>query len=349
MANTNLYNILKNFKESCEEDTLRKEFITKIKTLDKDQMDENAELEKTNNIKLGIYDASIYNSKKEKIKGMTDTRNTILMIQNKEYKIDKLRFKIILNSLGKKFLCIFTNNYEQKWYIFFSILFNNLARCEYTYKGEYIIDKEQYCIRLECIEIECYVNLKYITTKNDCNTNTNINTNCKGLATLFYQLYDFFKTINYNGSIKLEDDSMIQKDDKSIPISLLLFRILTGKESIYSEYGFVFYPEKKEEIRKLLLQLQDDPNIKKIRETKPTLIDKIINGTLNKTYINLIEEVSDKKKLETLKTALRTVPMICVSYWTSKNKCKAGSESNIIGGFIKKKHLSHKVYKLIKN
>jgi hypothetical protein len=104
------------------------------------------------------------------------------------------------------------------------------------------IDFEDKHFCIEIIDKESFLYINFITTTPDkCDS-----VMCNRLAGLFSMLYCFLSSIGYDGIVWLKDDVVINGE------FITYKRLLEGKGSIYTKYGFRILPNVQEKIDELL-------------------------------------------------------------------------------------------------
>lgn len=199
------------------------------------------------------------------------------------------------------FLCLLYNN---KGYVYLeNIIYNEKIEGKLEHFDEETYDYEDYDAVLfgsekkYCIEImdekSSKTKLNWVENKPTCDLPIIENTKCKGLFGIMNLIFSFLKSINFSSYLYLDDNSSINDIQTIVP------RLLLGKKSIYSEFGFVPTKKSSEQIQELVLELS---NIETDHDTIGKQVKQHINnnGSFRESMNNFKRELTSNEKTKHL-------------------------------------------------
>jgi len=157
------------------------------------------------------------------------------------------------------------------------------------------IEDKDYCF--EIFTYESGLKINFITTNRNKGC-TIEDGDCKSLNYLFSVIYELLKIENFEGSLYLEDDSIIND------CFTIVFNLVNGKDSIYCKYGFEYTERGLEMINKYKEDLLLFQNYLYINN------HPLRTGKIDDKYKRLLKEFEEENR----KIFVRDIPMILPSF-----------------------------------
>ena len=168
-----------------------------------------------------------------------------------------------------------------------------------------IHDKE-YCFELLSYENGYKINFITTNPNKGCNISEQ---DCKSLNYLFSVIYELLKIENFNGSLYLTDDSIING------VFTIIFNLINDKDSIYCKYGFEYSKEGLEKLEKNKHQLVAFQNYL-YEHNYP-----IGRAKIDETYKNLLRDFKRENGNINVRNILMILPDF-QKYILNYEKCK---------------------------